>query len=65
KRERQRQIEELEERIKFVQKDIKKVEISLDDLAFEYEDLINDMKKRNLAKFYTNLTALALIEIQD
>ena len=65
KKERLEKIQELEEQINFIRKDIKKIERLVDDLAFEYEDLLNEMKKRNLAKFYTNLNALAVIQITD
>jgi SNF2 family DNA or RNA helicase len=65
KKERLEKLEELEEQIKFIRKDIKKIERLIDDLAFEYEDLLNEMKKRNLAKFYTNLSALSVIRITD
>ncbi|MFW9875432.1 MAG: hypothetical protein ACFFG0_20185 [Candidatus Thorarchaeota archaeon] len=56
-------MQNLEEEIKFLEKDIKIIEKRLDDIAFEHEDLTNEMKRRNLAKFYTNLLSLAIIRI--
>ncbi|MHA1148026.1 MAG: SNF2-related protein [Promethearchaeota archaeon] len=61
KEERRNEIKSLEEQIENIEKDIVKTEKQLDGLKFEHEDLQNDMKKRNLAKFYTNLYAFALI----
>ncbi|MFX1317310.1 MAG: helicase-related protein, partial [Promethearchaeota archaeon] len=63
KQERLNKIQKLIEEIAFIEKDIQKVEKKLDDLAFEYEDLKQDMIKRNLAKFYTNLLSFAVINI--
>ncbi|MFX1479896.1 MAG: SNF2-related protein [Promethearchaeota archaeon] len=59
------EIKNLEEEIGFIQKDIKSLEKKLDDLAFDHEDLLNEMKRRNLAKFYTNLLSLAVIKLID
>ena len=44
---------------------ILKVQKKIDDLAFDYDDLKNDMSKRNLAKFYTNLDAFAVIRFSE
>jgi hypothetical protein len=55
----------LEEEIKFIQKDISEIKKKLDDLSFEYNDLKNEMKKRNLAKFYTNILGFAIIRLTD
>ncbi|MFX0187841.1 MAG: DEAD/DEAH box helicase [Candidatus Hodarchaeota archaeon] len=63
KKKKLEKIEKLEEEIRFTDIEIRKIGEKLDDLAFEYEDLKNDMKKRNLGKFYTNLLALAIILI--
>ena len=65
KQERIDKIKKLEEEIKFIQKDIKLTEKKLDDLSFEYEDLKNEMNKRNLSKFYTNLLSFALLKVVD
>ncbi|MFX1374221.1 MAG: SNF2-related protein [Promethearchaeota archaeon] len=65
KQKRLQNMQILEEEIKFIQQDIKNVGKKLDDLAFEYEDQSNEMKKRNLAKFYTNLLSFAIIRIID
>ncbi|MFX1566945.1 MAG: SNF2-related protein [Promethearchaeota archaeon] len=63
KQEKLENIIKLEEEIKFNLRDIQLIEKKLDDLAFEYEDLRNEMKRRNLAKFYTNLLSFAIIRI--
>jgi len=65
KQKRLQDIQNLEEEIKFIEKDLKIIEKKLDNIAFEHEDLTNDMKRRNLAKFYTNLLSLAIIRIID
>ncbi|MFX1380662.1 MAG: SNF2-related protein [Promethearchaeota archaeon] len=65
KQERLNLIKKLEEEIKFIKQDIKLLEKKIDDLSFEYEDYKNEITKRNLAKFYTNLIALALIKINN
>jgi hypothetical protein len=65
KNERIEKAEQLEEQIGFIKKDIKKIEKDLDDLTFEFDDLNNEMKKRNLAKFYTNLDSFAIIQINN
>jgi hypothetical protein len=61
KQERLDQITKLEEEIYFLEKDIAKVKRKLDDLSFDYEDLKKDMIKRNRAKYYTNLSACAIL----
>ncbi|MCK4287547.1 MAG: hypothetical protein KAX18_15150, partial [Candidatus Lokiarchaeota archaeon] len=65
KQERLQVIHKLEEEIRFNERDIKLVEKKLDELSFEYEDLKNEMNRRNLAKFYTNLLSLAIIRLVD
>jgi SNF2 family DNA or RNA helicase len=64
KKERIQGIQKLEEEIRFNEKDIQLAVKKLDDLSFEYEDLKNEMNRRNLAKFYTNLLSLAIIRIE-
>ncbi|MFW9828359.1 MAG: SNF2-related protein [Candidatus Thorarchaeota archaeon] len=63
KQERLDRIKKLEEEIKFIERDITIIKKKLDDLSFEYEDLKNEMIKRNLSKFYTNLISFALIKL--
>jgi len=65
KQERLENIKKLEEEIKFLKRDIQSIGKKLDDLAFEYEDLRNEMNRRNLAKFYTNLLSFALLRFVD
>ncbi|MHA2283594.1 MAG: DEAD/DEAH box helicase [Promethearchaeota archaeon] len=65
KQERFQGIKRLEEEIRFNERGIKLAEKKLDDLSFEYEDLKNEMKRRNLAKFYTNLLSFAIIRLED
>ncbi len=55
-------IKQLEEEINFIEKDIKKIEMKLDELSFEYEDFKNEMIKKNIAKFYANIIAVAIIK---
>ncbi|MFX1314109.1 MAG: SNF2-related protein, partial [Promethearchaeota archaeon] len=55
KQERLKSIEQLKEDIKFLEKDLQLAEKKIDDLAFEFEDMKNEMIRKNLAKFYTNL----------
>ena len=55
----------LEEEIRFIEKDIKHNEKNIDDLSFEYEDLKNEMMKRNIGKYYTNLLSYAIITFVD
>ncbi len=65
KQERLDKIEKLKEQTKFIQTDLKLTEKKIDELTFEYEDLKNDMNKRNLSKFYTNLLSFALLKIVE
>ncbi|MGB5912401.1 MAG: helicase-related protein [Promethearchaeia archaeon] len=65
KEEKKRKVKQLEEDIRFLNKDIKLTEKKIDDLSFEYEDIKKEMIKRNLAKFYTNLDAFAIIRLVD
>ncbi|MFX0176950.1 MAG: SNF2-related protein [Candidatus Hodarchaeota archaeon] len=65
KQERLIKIKKLKEEISFIEKDVKTTEKKVDELSFEYEDLRNEMNKRNLAKFYTNLSSLAIIKLND
>ncbi len=62
KRERLNEIKSLEEQIRVLEKKIENSRKQLDDLEFEYEDMKNEMKRRNLAKFYTNLLSFAIIK---
>ena len=65
KQERLDNIKKLKEEIQFLEKDIAKVEKKIDDLAFDYDDLKKDMTKRNRAKYYTNLSACAIIKLKE
>jgi SNF2 family DNA or RNA helicase len=65
KQDRLEYFERLEEQIISLEKDIIKVEKQIDELSFEYEDRKNEMNKRNLSKFYTNLSSFALIRFND
>ena len=65
KKEKLGYFKKLEEEIKFIEKDIKLTRKKLDDLLFEYEDLKNEMLKRNKSKFYTNLISFALLKLID
>ncbi|MFW9987966.1 MAG: helicase-related protein, partial [Candidatus Odinarchaeota archaeon] len=58
-------IKKLEEEINFINKDIILTKRKLDDISFEYEDLNNEMIKRNKSKFYTNILSFALLKIID
>ncbi|MFX1257408.1 MAG: SNF2-related protein [Promethearchaeota archaeon] len=58
-------IEKLEEEIRFIAKDLEIIEKKLDDLSFEQEDLKNDIIKRNLRKFYTNIMSFAIIKLDN
>ncbi|MBA7690758.1 hypothetical protein ES703_99290 [subsurface metagenome] len=64
KQERLDKIENLKEEIQFLKKNISSIDKELDDLAFEYEDLKKEMDKRNIAKYYTNLSSFAIIQIK-
>lgn len=61
KQERLRKIKLVEEDILILNNDFYQTKRNLDDLEFDYQDLQKDMDKRNLAKFYTNLDAFAVI----
>ena len=65
KNEKLNKVKQIEEEILFLDKDLRIIGKKMDDLSFEYEDIKNDMIKRNLAKFYTNLTSLAILRIVD
>ncbi len=65
KQERLKSIQQLEEDIKFLEKDLQVAEKKIDDLAFEFEDMKNEMIRKNLAKFYTNLSSVAIINLVD
>jgi hypothetical protein len=65
KQERLDKITKLEEEIRFLEKDIGKVKRKLDDLSFDYEDHKKDMTKRNKAKYYTNLSACAILRSKE
>ncbi|MFX1589768.1 MAG: hypothetical protein ACFFC1_16585, partial [Promethearchaeota archaeon] len=65
KQQRLTKVTNLKEEISFIEKDLKSIEKKVDDLAFEYEDLKNEMNRRNLAKFYTNLSSIAVIKLID
>jgi SNF2 family DNA or RNA helicase len=65
KQERLQDIKRLEEEIRIDERNIKRIEKNLDELSFEYEDLKNEMKRRNLAKFYTNLLSFAIVHFDD
>ncbi len=63
KQERLEKVEKLEENIRFIEKTIGKLVREIEDLQFEYEDQTNIIKRRNLAKFYTNLISFAIIDL--
>ncbi|MFX1371862.1 MAG: SNF2-related protein [Promethearchaeota archaeon] len=65
KQERLNDIKKLEEEINFINKDIILTKRKLDDISFEYEDLKNEMIKKNKSKFYTNIISFALLKILD
>ena len=48
-----------------VKDDFTKVKKKLDDLSFDYEDLKRDLIKRNRAKYYTNLSACAILRLNE
>jgi len=56
-------IEKLKEDIRFLNNNIKSTQQKLDDLEFHYLDLKNDMQKRNLQKFSTELIEISEIHI--
>ena len=65
KKEKLENLKNLEEEISIIKEDIIKLKKKLDDLSFEFEDLKNEMNKQNLAKFYTNILGLAIIQFTD
>ncbi len=65
KQERLDKFNKLKEEIRFLEKDIAKVEKKLDDLAFDYDDLKREMSKKNRAKYYTNLSACAILRVKE
>ncbi|MFX1488680.1 MAG: helicase-related protein, partial [Promethearchaeota archaeon] len=65
KQDRLQNLQRLEEEIKFLEKDITSANKKLDDLSFDYEDLKNEMKRRNLSKFYSNILSIAIIRLVD
>ncbi|KKN43388.1 hypothetical protein LCGC14_0703540, partial [marine sediment metagenome] len=65
KQERMQALDKLEEEIRYIEKDLEISHKKLDDLAFEREDNKNEMNRRNLAKFYTNILSFAIIRIVD
>ncbi len=65
KKERLDYFKKIEEDIKFINAGMKSIKRKLDDLSFEYEDLKNEMIKRNKSKFYTNLISFGLLKIVD
>jgi hypothetical protein len=65
RQERLDKIDKLKEEIRFLEKDVVKVEKKLDDLAFEFDDLKKEMSKRNRAKYYTNLNACAILRVKE
>ncbi|TFG08039.1 MAG: hypothetical protein EU539_03460 [Promethearchaeota archaeon] len=56
---------EFDEEIEHLKKDIDAIKKKLDDLSFQHEDLKSDMRKRNLAKFYTNILGFAVLKIVE
>jgi len=65
KEEKKRKVKQIEEDIRFLNKDIKLTNKKIDDLLFDYEDIKKEMIKRNTAKFYTNLDAFAIVRLVD
>ncbi|MFX1413775.1 MAG: SNF2-related protein [Promethearchaeota archaeon] len=65
RRERLKKVKQIDEDINFLEKDIAFTEKKIDDLSFEFEDIKNEMIKRNLAKFYTNLSSFAIVKIVE
>jgi SNF2 family DNA or RNA helicase len=65
KQERLKKIEQIEEDITFLRKDIDLTRRKLDDLEFFYEDQKKDMKKRNAHTYFTELIGFALIRVID
>jgi SNF2 family DNA or RNA helicase len=68
KEKRERRLENLKrlkEDITFIEKDIDLAKRKLDNLEFRYEDLKNDMQKRNLRKFSTRFMGAAIINLSN
>ena len=65
KKDRLERFQRLEEEIRILEQDIKDVEKKIDELSFENEDRKNEMNKRNLSKFYTNLSSFAVVKFVD
>jgi SNF2 family DNA or RNA helicase len=65
KKERLDYFKKIEEDIKFINTGMKSIKKKLDDLSFEYEDLKNEMIKRNKSKYYTNLISFAILKFVD
>jgi hypothetical protein len=65
KKERLDYFKKIEEDIKFINTGMISIKKKLDDLSFEYEDLKNEMIKRNKSKYYTNLISFALLKFAD
>ncbi len=65
KREKLNKLQKLEEEITYLEKAIVGIKKKLDDVSFEYEDLKIEMRKRNIAKFYTNILGFAVIRVVD
>ena len=63
KQKKLKEIKSIREDIDVIKKDIALIKKKLDDLEFEYEDRKNEMKRRNLAKYYTNLIGFSLIKL--
>ncbi len=55
----------VEEDMSFIKKDISSAKRKLDDLEFQYEDLKNDMQKKNLKQFFSKPIGLLLIRLSD
>ncbi|MFX1524529.1 MAG: DEAD/DEAH box helicase [Promethearchaeota archaeon] len=64
KKVRLQNIQKLEEEIREIERDISLIEKKFDELSFEHEDLKNEMKRRNLSKFYTNLLSFAVLRLK-
>ena len=62
RKEKREKLEKLGEQINILNKDIQKLEKKVDDLSFNHEDLKNELKKRNLNKYYTDLISFALMQ---
>ncbi|MBD3215085.1 MAG: hypothetical protein GF311_20930 [Candidatus Lokiarchaeota archaeon] len=65
KEERLTEINKLEEQITYLKEDILNAKKKLDDLSFEYEDRINEMKKQNNKKFQERFLGVTILEFYD